>query len=302
MSGCKKSLYTPKRILLSLTERGCFNWMPDKLFLYLKYYLCMGKKLDLDHPHTFNEKLQWLKLYDRKARYTHLADKIAVKEYVSSVIGEEYVIPTLAVYNDEDSIEFDSLPEKFVLKCNHDSGSIVICDDKQSFGFAAARKKLHDSLRRSGYQYGREWPYKNIPRRILAETYLETETGDLPDYKIHCFNGIPRLILYCRNRFGEGGVTEDFFDEQWTHLPVKRPTIPNSDQVIPKPEKLEEMLELAKKLSKGIPFLRVDFYYVDNRIYVGELTFFPASGFSRFVPEEWDGIIGDWLQLPDASI
>lgn len=298
MDVCNLKLYSPRRLILSLTEHGCFNWLPDIPFLRLKFYLCMGEKLNLKSPVTFSEKLQWLKLYDRNPRYIDLVDKCAVKEYVASIIGQEYLIPTIQVFESEKEIDLSALPNRFVLKGTHDSGSVVLCRDISSFDITAARKKLKKALQRSGFQFGREWPYKNVRPRIIAEQYLDSADGDLPDYKFHCFNGKVKLILVCKDRFRESGITEDFFDEKWNHLPVKRPNSPSSRMPIEKPEKLEEMISLAEKLSENIPFLRVDFYYANGEIYFGELTFFPASGFSKFEPEEWDEILGTWLELP----
>ena len=284
-----------------LAKIGFTNTMSDGYFLREKYNRVFNKELHIDLPVTFNEKLQWLKLYDRKPEYTIMVDKYLAKDYVAKQIGEEYIIPTLGVWDDPDEIDFGTLPEKFVIKCNHNSGlGMYICKDKAQMDVATIKKILSKGLKQDYYLTSREWPYKDVPRKIIAEQYLEnSEAGGLTDYKIHCFNGVPKFILVCRDRFIESGLSEDFYTTEWDLMPVKRPDIPNAKTRQPKPEKLEEMLAFASKLSENIPFLRVDFYYVDNKIYFSELTFFPASGFAPFEPEEWDKTFGDWLELPN---
>ncbi len=278
---------------------GLHGKMEDAEYLRRRFQALMGKPLDLANPRSFNEKLQWLKLHDRNPDYTIMADKIAVKDYVARKIGQEYCIPTLGVWEKPAAIDFDALPEKFVLKCNHNSGlGMCICRDKAVLDRKKTRKALAKGLREKYYLKNREWPYKNIRPRILAEAFLECPQGELADYKIHCFHGQPRFILVCQDRFGATGLTEDFFTPQWEHMDLKRPGIPNAAKPIPAPGKLEEMLELAKQLSADIPFVRVDLYCVEDRIYFSELTFFPASGGKPFQPESWDEILGSWLKLP----
>ncbi len=293
----------PKYRFAFLSHFGLYNHFSDFEYLSKKYEIESKKSADISAPQTFNEKLQWLKLYDRQSIYTVMADKVAVKDYVAERIGEDYVIPTIGVWKSPDEIDFDALPPKFVIKCNHNSGlGMYICKDKSKMNRAKVRRDLAKGLKQDYYLTGREWPYKDIPRRILAEQYLEnSEIGGLTDYKVHCFNGVPKFILVCKDRFAPTGLTEDFFTTEWEHMEVKRPNIPNANTPILKPEKLNEMLSLAAKLSNDIPFLRVDFYYVDGKIYFSELTFFPASGFAPFEPEEWDKIFGDWLVLPDKT-
>ena len=429
-----------------LNSRQAFKWIPDQMFLKFAYKTLVGRKLNLNNPETFNEKLQWLKLYDRKPIYTTMVDKYAVKDYVASIIGEQYIIPTLGVWDNFDDIDFDALPNQFVLKCTHDSGGLVICKDKSNLDRIATKKKIEKCLKRNFYWSGREWPYKNVKPRIIAEKYMEDESGyelkdykvfnfdgepkmiqvdydrfighmrnlytpdweyieasieyptnpnhviekpetlekmlelartlskgiphartdfysiddklyfgeitlyhgsgyekltpkafedqisswlklpgggyllkddnfyvwvhsktdlnnkphnkTLSDYKIHSFNGVPKVILVCKDRFSELGLTEDFFDENWMHLDVRREKHPNSNEEIARPVELDEMLKLAEVLSKDIPFLRSDFYTISGKIYFGELTFFPASGFERFKPESFDKTLGDWLALP----
>lgn len=274
------------------------RFLPDRQFLELMYLLRMGKKLDLKNPRTFNEKLQWLKLYDRRPEYVRMVDKYEGKQYIVSAIGERYVIPTLGVWNHFDEIDFNTLPNRFVLKCTHDSGGLVICRDKNSFDFAAARKKIERSLQCNFFWVGREWPYKDVPPRIIAEQYLETDAENgLQDYKIHSFNGTPKTILVCQDRFSDSGLTEDFFDPQWKHLDDRRMEHPNAAVPPGRPQLLQEMLQLSEKLSQGFPFMRTDFYEVNGRLYFGELTLYPASGMKRFASEDTDIRWGEWLRL-----
>lgn len=281
---------------------GRYNSISDEEYLLRKFSAIMGCQLPLDKPKSFNEKLQWLKLYDRRPEYTEMVDKYKVRKYISEKLGAEYLVPLLGVWDDPEKIDFDALPERFVMKCNHNSGlGMCICEDKKQLNISKVKKELHKGLKQDYYLTGREWPYKNVPRKIIAEQFLQSDEGGLTDYKIHCFNGEPKLILVCKDRFSNTGLTEDFFSEHWEHLDLRRPKHPNSKQPIPMPDELSEMLGLAKKLSVDIPFLRVDFYIVEHRIYFSELTFFPASGFERFEPERWDKTLGDWLILPPKA-
>lgn len=281
---------------------GRYNSISDEEYLLRKFSAIMGCQLPLDKPKSFNEKLQWLKLYDRCPEYTEMVDKYKVRKYISEKLGAEYLVPLFGVWDDPEKIDFDALPERFVMKCNHNSGlGMCICKDKKQLNISKVKKELHKGLKQDYYLTGREWPYKNVPRKIIAEQFLQSDEGGLTDYKIHCFNGEPKLILVCKDRFLNTGLTEDFFSEHWEHLDLRRPKYPNSKQPIPMPDELSEMLGLAKKLSADIPFLRVDFYIVDHRIYFSELTFFPASGFERFEPERWDKTLGDWLILPPKA-
>ena len=287
-----KFIKKPKLIILYFMYRGYLNFLPDDLYLKLMYKLQFGMKLDLNNPKTFNEKLQWLKLNDRKNIYTLMVDKYEAKKYVAKVIGKEYIIPTINIYNNFDEINFDNLPDKFVIKCTHDSGGIVIANDKTKLDLQTTRKKINKSLKHNYYFSGREWPYKNVKPRIIIEKYM----GDnLADYKIHCFNGKAKVILVCTDRLKN--LKETFFDTEWNIMPFRRPNH-DIDNAIKKTRNLALMIELAEHLSKNIPFLRVDFYEIDGKVYFGELTFFPASGFSKFDPEEWDKKMGDWLMLP----
>ena len=270
------------------------NKIPDKLFLKLKYRHILGKKLNLNNPKTFNEKLQWLKLYDRNPEYTMIVDKYRVREYIADKIGKEYLIPLLGVWDDPDDIDFDTLQNQFVLKCNHNSGlGMCICKDKNSLDISKVRSELRKGLKQNYYLTGREWPYKNVPRKIICEEYLEDNPND---YKFFCFNGKVEYILVCSDRFDS--IKETFFDRNWNVAPFKRPNIEIDDK-IKKPINFKKMIELSEFLSKDIPFLRVDFYEVANKIYFGELTFYPASGFSPFGPNEWDYKLGELIELPE---
>lgn len=286
-----------------MVKLGITNCISDKLFLSMKYKRVFGKDAYLDRPITFNEKLQWLKLYDHKPEYTVMVDKYRVREYIAEKIGEQYLIPLIGVWDSPDEIDFATLPNQFAMKCNHNSGlGMCICTDKETLNIKQVKSRLRSGLKQNYYLTGREWPYKNVPRKIVAEKFLKSDANGLTDYKIHCFNGVPKFILVCRDRFTDSGLTEDFYSPEWTHMNIKRPKIPNASTPFPKPEKLNEMLMLAEKLSKNIPFIRIDFYFVEGKIYFSELTFFPASGFEGFEPDEWDKIFGEWLTLPTKSI
>ena len=291
-----------QRAILRLERNGRFNWMPDKLYLKVYYLGCMGKWLDLKNPKTYNEKLQWLKLYDRKPEYTNMVDKYEAKKYVSEKIGQEYIIPSFGVWESFDEIDFDALPDQFVLKCTHDCGGMVICKDKSKLDLSAAREKIERCLKRKYYFHGREWAYKNIKPRILAEKFMEdTKTQELRDYKFFCFDGEVKALFIATDRQAEGKETKfDFFDADYNHLPLRNGH-PNAEILPEKPVCFEQMKNLASKLSKGIPHLRVDFYEVDGKIYFGELTFSHWSGMVPFEPEEWDRTFGEWIVLPEAT-
>lgn len=257
----------------------------------------MNYPLNLDNPHTYNEKLQWIKLFDRNPLYTTLVDKAAVKEYVTSIIGEEYIIPTLGIWKRFDDINFDELPNQFVLKCTHDSGGLVICKDKKNLNLQQARQKINKSLDTNYYLIGREWPYKNVPRQIIAETYMEdSNTHELRDYKFFCFDGTPKALFIATDRQNRKEPYFDFFDMDFKHLPMKHGH-PNAPSIPEKPVCFELMKELSAKLSKGLKEVRVDLYEVDGKVYFGELTFFHHAGMVPFEPVEWDRIFGDWIVL-----
>lgn len=298
MNYLEKVKKNPWHILLTLAGHGMLDWLPDKSYLKLMYRGTFGSSLNLDNPQTLNEKIQWLKLYDRQTRYTDLVDKNRAKEVVGGIIGKEYIIPTLGVWEKFDEIDFDALPNQFVLKCTHDSGGLVIVKDKNVFDRDAAKKKIERCLKYDFYKYGREWPYKNVPHLIIAEQYM---ADDLRDYKLFCFDGVPRMTLVCSERFGKDGLKEDFYDERWNHLEIQRPLHSNAQFPIQRPKQYELMKKLAQKISEKIPFARVDFYEIDGRAYFGEITFYPASGFEAFKPDEWDLKLGEWIKLPGGG-
>lgn len=291
----------PGLLVLSLGHRGWFNWMDDENYLKLIYRIKMGKALNLDAPRTYNEKLQWLKLYDRNPLYTQLVDKYAVKEYVAKKIGTEYIIPTLGVWDRFEDIDFDALPDQFVLKCTHDSGGLVICRDKSKLNRREAAAKVNSCLKQNFFWGQREWPYKGVKPRIIAETYMEDRmTRELRDYKFFCFSGNVKALFIATERADSAETKFDFFDQDGRHLPFINGH-PNADVTPDLPVHLEKMKELAQKLSQGIPQVRVDFYEANGRIYFGEITFFHWSGLVPFEPESWDYTFGSWLELPEAK-
>lgn len=285
-----------------LAAHGVYNSMSDEKFLKTKYRNQINKELNIESPRTFNEKLQWLKLYDRKPIYTTMVDKYEVKKYIADIIGAEYVIPTLGVWEKFEDIDFDSLPEQFVLKCTHDSGGLAICKNRSTFDFKSAKKKIGKCLKRDYYLCSREWPYKDVRPRIIAERYMEdSETSELRDYKFFCFNGKAKMLFIASERQKKGEETKfDFFDMDFNLLPFTNGH-PNAQVTPLKPKCFDEMLALAEKLSVDIPHVRVDFYEVDGKVYFGEMTFFHWSGFVPFDPPEWDEKIGSWIELPEKT-
>ena len=294
-----KYIKNPSNIIIYLMNKNFFNWMSDEQYLKIKYRLIMKKKLDLEKPQTYNEKLQWLKLNDRKNGYTKMVDKYEAKKYVASVIGEQYISPTLGVWEKFKDINFEILPKQFVLKPTHTSGDVFICKDKNNIDYKKLKKKVNKWLKRKYYFLHREWPYKNVKPRIIAETYIENkEEIGLKDYKFMCFNGKVKCSFVCTNRNSKQGLSVDFFDLNWKKMPFTR-HYPNSGEHINKPINYNQMLQLAEKLAKNIPFVRVDFYEVNRKIYFGELTFYPGAGFEEFSPEKYDRVLGEWLDLPE---
>lgn len=282
--------------------KSILRLLPDKTYLSLKYFKAFGKWPNLKKPQTYSEKLQWLKLYDRKPIYTTMVDKYAVKKYVSDIIGEEYVIPTLGVWNRPEDIEWEKLPHQFVLKTTHGGGNegVVICIDKGSFDRQKAINRLNESLKTDLYRIWREWPYKNVRKRIIAEKYISPniETNDLSDYKFFCFDGeVKGLFVATERQNPNEEVKFDFFDADYNHLPFKQGH--DHAKVIPaKPKNFELMKHLASKLSKGMSHVRVDLYDLGDKVFFGELTLFHFSGMVPFEPDEWDKKFGDLLVLP----
>lgn len=293
-----------KRVYEKVSDiRLCITMkMSDETFIKIKYKEGTGKKLDLANPVTFNEKLQWLKLYNRQPLYTRLVDKYRVRDYVTERIGEEYLTKLYGVYDDFEKIDFSKLPKQFVLKCNHDCGSIYICKDKEKLNKPVLGKKMNRALSRNYYWVGREWPYKNVvPCIVVEELLIDDKHEDLKDYKFFCFGGRVKALFVASDR--QNKITEtrfDFFDEYYNHLPIKNGH-PNAEVLPEKPQSFELMINLAEKLSEGIPFVRVDFYDVNGRVYFGEMTFFHWGGCMPFDPPEWDERFGEWIVLPEKK-
>lgn len=299
----RKYVEDPKKLLADFV-RLTHSAYPEPLYLKMLFRLWMGYKLDLENPKSFNEKIQWLKLYDRQPRYTEMVDKILAKPYVASIIGNEYIIPTLKVWDSVDEIDIENMPEQFVLKCNHAAGSngVVICKDKASFNLDDAKRKLSKAMKKDGFTYLREWPYKNIHRKVFAEAFVEGEQGELRDYKFLVYGGKVKnlFVVFDRNR---GGISPyiNFYDKDWNLLPFERDH-PQYPFAVEKPKMLSEMIRLAEILGKDIPFVRVDFYCNYGKILFGELTFYPGSGFESFQPLEWDFKLGELIHLPKQKI
>ncbi len=301
MKAIKLLIYSPKKFMIKVLRRVLF-FLPDDIYLKIFFRLYLQRKLDLKDPKSFNEKIQWLKLYDRQSRYTQMVCKCEAKEYVKQILGDEYIIPTLGVWEKVEDIDFNSLPNEFVLKCTHDSGGLVICKDKSKLDIAAAKKKLRKCLRTNYYTLSKEWAYKNVKRRIIAEKYMVDESGyELKDYKFFCFDGEVKALFITTDRYVEGEETKlDFYDSDFNHLPFTKGH-PNAKNPPIKPANFDEMKALASKLSKGIPHVRIDLYNINGKIYFGEMTFASNSGFGPFDPEEWDYKFGSWINLPPKS-
>lgn len=282
-----------KRNILSF-----FKFIPDDVYVKMYYRLKIGKKLDLKNPILYNEKLQWLKLYDHNPQYVIMVDKYAMKDYVSKKVGEKYTIPTLGIWERFDDIDFTILPEEFVLKGTHDQGSVLLCK-KNSFNYDAARKSLNHSIKLNYYSICREWPYKNVKPRIIAEPLITDGNNFLLDYKFFCFNGEPKFMYISSDL--ETAPKTDFYDMNFEKINMKMRD-PNSDTIMEKPVFFDEMKQLAQKLSEGIPHLRVDFYFANNNVYVGELTLFPNAGFCKIEPKEWESVLGNWIKLPSLDM
>lgn len=273
------------------------KYIPDTFYLKMLYKVRTGKKLNLKNPITFDEKLQWLKLYDRKDEYTVWADKYEVRNYVAEKLGDQYLIPLLGVWNSADELKLDDLPEQFVLKCTHDSASVCICTNKKNFDWNAAMDKLQKSLNQNYYWHSREWPYKNITPRIIAEAYMTDESGtELKDYKIYTFGGEPYLIQVDFDRFHNH--RRNLYTTEWEYIDETIEYSKDPNVKIAKPEHLEEMLECSKKLAVGTISLRTDFYSINGKIYFGEITFYQEAGFAHFEHEEFAKKLGDQIKLP----
>lgn len=287
---------------LYLSSLGLFNGLSDEKYLKLRYKAEMGKELNLENPQTFNEKLQWLKLYNRKPEYTMMVDKYKVRQYIADTIGDQYLIPLLGVWDDPDDIDFESLPNQFVLKCNHNSGTgMCICKDKSKLNIKEVKKGLKKGLAENYYLLGREWPYKDVPRKIIAEKYMEdSETSELRDYKFFCFGGVAKCYKVNFDKFVQ--VHGNYFTPDGKMLKLgDEDSPPDFNKAIAAPSNLKKMRELSEILSKSHPFLRTDFYDVDGKVYFGELTFYHDAGFCNFLYEGNDELLGSWLKLPESA-
>lgn len=287
-----------------LANKGVYDNMQDEALLNRKYEAIFGKRLNLDNPQTFNEKLQWLKLYDRNPEYTIMVDKYKVRDYIKEKIGEEYLIPLIGVWDNPDDIDFDALPDKFVLKCNHNSGlGMCICKDKSKLNIENVKSELKKGLAQDYYLTGREWPYKNVPRKIIAEKYMtdSSDSSDFTDYKFFCFNGYVDCVMVCLER-SSGDTKFYFFDSNWNlkRLNTRGKNAPDGF-TISKPSQMDKMFEIAAKLSKGLPFVRIDLYQSNDHIYFGEITFFPDSGFDANLLPETDKYFGNLIHLEDVK-
>ena len=302
-----KYLRNPHKLIAYILQKYAtsFKWLPDKVYISLVYYGVFGNKLNLTQQDimSFSEKLQWLKLYDRKPIYTMLVDKYAVRQYISNNIGEEYLVPLLGVWDCFDNINYDTLPNSYVMKCTHDSGSVTVCRDKGELDYNVVKARMEKSMSCNLFWFGREWPYKHVKPRIIVEKYLEEENDSsrgLTDYKVYCFNGYPRFLYISRGLENHDIAVMSFFDLDGNRMPFKRDDYNEFDEDIKMPTKFDLMKVIAKQCAESInsPFLRVDFYQIDNRVYISEFTFTPSSGVAPFNPIDWDQIIGRMMKLP----
>lgn len=291
---------SPRLFLSSILFHYGF-WIPDKWYLHMLYYLEMGKPLHLRSPKFFQEKLQWLKMYNRRPEYTLMVDKYCAKDYVEGLIGKKHIIPTLGIWDRPEDINFEELPDKFVLKVTNGGGNsgVIVCKNKQLHEQKSIIRTLKKALKSDIYGAFREWPYKNVKPRIIAEKYIcdDGEHDGLTDYKFFCFNGYADCVMVCLDRQMEE-TKFYFFDQAWNLLPLNVRG-KNTDPLfkLPKPACIQEMFEIAGRLSKGIPFVRVDFYCSDGKPYFGEMTFFPTSGFDKNLLYEAEQRFGDLIDL-----
>ena len=300
MSKIRTFIENPQYFITSPASKGWLNWVPDSLYLKVLYRVIMGRKLNLKNPKEYNEKLQWLKLNDRKPEYSTMVDKYEVRGYIGDLLGDKYLIPCLGIYDSVDDIDIDALPDRFVLKCTHDSGSVEICKDKSSFDIEGARHRLSQAMKRNYYATYREWPYKYVKPRIIAEGYLEGDGGDLKDYKVMCFNGEAKIIEVHENRFVEGKVhTQTFYDREWNIVPLTQIETVTVDRPGERPRQLDEILRLSELIAKNMYHARIDWYIEGDKIYFGEITFFDGSGFESFSTPEMERMLGDMIKITE---
>lgn len=285
------------KIYKGLGSRGFLNFLSSKTYIKILWYLRYGKKIDLNNPKTFNEKTQWLKLNDHNPEYKNLVDKKLVKDYIAENLGSQYLIPTLWEGINPNDIPYDKLPKQFVIKCTHGSHCNIICKDKDKLDIKKTNRKLKKWLKMNWYWYGREWVYKDLKPSIIIEKYMEDKKyKELVDYKFYCFNGRPKVIDVCTQRYSEDVMCETYMDENWNWLGF----ITKGNGYVPnfeKPQNLDLMIKIAKKLSKNFKFIRVDLYEINGKVYFGELTFYSANGFEELEPEEWNLKLGNMIKL-----
>ena len=290
-----------RKILLKANDLGMLNNLDDKKFIEILFNLSMPYKLDLSCPRKFNEKIQFLKLFDRNPVYTQYVDKIEVKKIITSILGDEYVIPTIGVYTNAKDIDFDKLPNSFVLKCNHNShDGLCVCPSKRNIVVDRVKKDLNKALNINYFYRAREWPYKNVVPKILAEKYISDQdnlTG-LTDYKFFCFNGFVPCVMVCSNRM-TGETRFVFLDRNKKILKYNKSSLSINETYYEAnlPENFDRMFEIASILSKGFPFVRIDLYNVKGRIYFGEFTLYPDGGLDSNLLEETELYFGDLIDL-----
>lgn len=292
-------IINPYKRFSFLASKGLYDRVPEPQYLKKLYKLSVGKDLELSCPTGFTEKIQWIKLYDRNPQYTIMQDKLLMRDFVTERIGSEYLIPLIGSWDKADDIDITAFPDQFVLKCNHDCASVIICRDKSTFNFTEAKSKLNKCLQTDYSKYSVEWAYKDIPRRIIAEKYMQDgETETLTDYKFYCFNGKAKMVMAISGAPHSVERKHTIYDMKWERMPVYKKNDIDSEASFEKPACLEAVAALAEKISEGIPFVRVDFYIINNHPYFGEVAFYPDSGFLEFYPEEWEKRIGSWIELP----
>lgn len=298
MSKIKSFIENPVYFITSPAAKGWLNWMPDSIYIKALYRATIHRKCNLKNPVGYNEKLQWLKLHDRKPEYIQMVDKYDVREYIAELFGKDCLIPCLGVYDSVEEIDIEKLPEKFVLKCTHDSGSVEICTNKNSFDWNTAKANLVASMKRNYYSTYREWPYKAVNPRIIVEQYMvDDESQDLPDYKIMCFNGEARIIEHHENRFTGATHTQTFYSRNWEILDISQPGLYPVEVPVDRPAQLDEMLEMSEKIAKDMYHARIDWYIINGKIYFGEMTFYDGSGFEPFTTWEMEEYLGSQIDL-----
>lgn len=289
---------TPLQLIKAVYNRLDYYLCPDKIFLNRKFKKVFGRDINWKNPVTFNEKLQWLKVNDRKPQYSEMVDKFAAKEFIQSRHLNVAVVKSFGVWERFEDIDFDALPDQFVLKCTHDSNSVIVCRSKEDFDFAAAKRFLENRLRNNFYYNCREWPYKHVMPRIIAEEYMQIMADGMIDYKFYCFHGKAKCLYVSQGLEDHATARISFLNLDWTPAGFKRSDFAAFETLPPRPSCLEEMIQLAETLSAEHAFLRVDLYEIDSQVYFSELTFYPCGGFMPFDPPEWDEIVGSWLELP----